>query len=267
MAYTRWKTNKYITTWPQFHQEVRLSGHRLLPRLKDFPNAILITGCQRSGTTMLTRIINLSDELTKYWFGPDEELDSALILSGYVDHRPEGRYCFQTTYVNRAYYEYYYQENQFKLIWVLRNPVSVIYSMLNNWHDFSLGVLFSLCGAPRLAGFDALRFRLIGEKGLSKLRRACWAYNGKVSQLFELMRNIEPDKLIVIDYDDLVINKESVLPKIYSSLDLGYKREYAERIHSKSVDKGKLFRQRDLALVYSLCEPIYKRAKEYVTYK
>jgi Holliday junction resolvasome RuvABC ATP-dependent DNA helicase subunit len=32
--------------------------------------------------------------------GEDDELDAALILAGFVEHTPRGRYCFQTTYLN-----------------------------------------------------------------------------------------------------------------------------------------------------------------------
>ena len=46
-----------IKRWPQFEKKVRLRGVELLKRLDDFPDSILVTGCQRSGTTMLTKII------------------------------------------------------------------------------------------------------------------------------------------------------------------------------------------------------------------
>jgi ligand-binding sensor domain-containing protein len=42
-----------------------------------------------------------------YWFGRDDELDAALILSGHVDHQQNGRYCFQTTYINECFREYF----------------------------------------------------------------------------------------------------------------------------------------------------------------
>jgi hypothetical protein len=45
--------------------------------------------------------------MTQYYFGSDNELDAALILSGRVAHEPQGRYCFQTTYLNECYSEYF----------------------------------------------------------------------------------------------------------------------------------------------------------------
>ena len=76
-----------ITTWRQFTAQIRSKGHGLLKTLDDFPNAVLVTGCQRSGTTMMSRIITQSEGMVDYWTGPDDELDAALILSG-SNHRP-----------------------------------------------------------------------------------------------------------------------------------------------------------------------------------
>ena len=91
-----------------------------------FGGAILVTGCQRSGTTILSRIITRSDGMVDYWFGRDDELDAALILSGHVWHSPVGRYCFQTTYLNECYEEYFQCDLNQKIIWMIRSPYSVI---------------------------------------------------------------------------------------------------------------------------------------------
>lgn len=261
MAITHWRTDKYITTWPQFHHEVRLKGHKLLNRLGEFPNSILVTGCQRSGTTMLARIISQSEGMTRYWFGPDDELDAALILSGTVDHQPEGRYCFQTTFVNQAYHEYYGSGDQFRIIWVLRNPLSVTYSMLNNWRESALEIPFELCGVPSLTETDKRIYRFFGNRGISNLRRACYIFIGKMSQLFALKDHFGPDRMMIVDYDDLVVYKERVLPAVYNFVDLKYKPEYAERIHSRSLSKKKQFSGRDIVTVNSMCASVYQKAK------
>jgi len=96
-----------IITWKKFAPEVRPGGCNLLARLDEFPNSILVSGCQRSGTTMLLRLITQSEGMVNYWFGRDDELDAALILSGFEPHTPHGRYSFQTTYLNECAHEYY----------------------------------------------------------------------------------------------------------------------------------------------------------------
>ena len=260
MVGTRWRNDKYITTWRQFWKLFKPKGCSLLKRLDEFPNSILVTGCQRSGTTLLSRIINESDEITKYWFGPDDELDAALILSGYVEHEPQGRYCFQTTYVNECYHEYFKYNNRHKIIWVLRNPFSVIYSMLYNWNDGSLNELYRSCGEHIISGRDKWISSIIGETGISRLRKACWAYKGKSSQIFELYNMLGESSLLMIDYDDLVKNKERVLRKIYRFVNLYYRPRYTEDIHSKSLKKTQYLSHRELEVVKELCESDYLRA-------
>ena len=121
-----------IQSWKRFHKEVRLKGCHLLRMLGKFKNPVLVAGCQRSGTTILSRVITQSDGMVNYPSRPDDELDAALILSGVEEHESRGRYCFQTTYLNECYTEYFRDEYDYKLIWVLRNPFSVVYSMKYN---------------------------------------------------------------------------------------------------------------------------------------
>jgi hypothetical protein len=212
---------------------------------------------------MLARIITESEGMVNYWFGQDDELDAALILSGYVDHRPRGRYCFQTTYVNECYREYYEHTNGHRMVWVLRNPVSVVYSMLHNWGNPNR--VFVTCGVPMIAGIDKWMYKLFGLSGVSTLRRACWGYIGKTSQLFDLKQHLDPDTIIVVDYDDLVMRKEEVLPAIYSFVDLEYRDEYADKIHSRSLRKGMRFSRHEIATVMSKCEPTYQKARALLT--
>ena len=261
MAGTRWRNDNYITTWRQFWNISKPAGCSLLSRLDEFPNSILVTGCQRSGTTLLSRIINDSDEITKYWFGPDDELDAALILSGYVEHEPQGRYCFQTTYVNECFREYFKYNGRHKIIWVLRNPSSVIYSMLYNWIDDSLNELYRSCGGNIVSGRDKWLSGLFGEAGIPRLRKACWAYKGKTAQIFELYNVLSERSLLIIDYDDMVKNKERVLRKIYRFVNLYYRPSYADNIHSKSLKKTRYLSQRELEVVKTMCESDYLNAR------
>jgi len=258
------QANCNITTWKHFGREVRSKGCNLLKDLDKFPNSVLVTGCQRSGTTMVARIITQSDGMVNYWFGRDDELDAALILSGHVEHTPRGRYCFQTTYVNECYQEYFEHHNGHKIIWILRNPFSVVYSLLH-WKRFAFNELFRGCGSPLLKGKKGKEiqyYNLFGKWGISRLHRACLSYNGKVSQAFELVEKINKKNIIVLDYDELIINKKTILPKVYSFIDLDYKDAYAENIHSHSMNKSSCMSNRETAFVESICLPTYLQARK-----
>ena len=249
-----------IRSWRQFEQKVRYKNHNLLKRLDEFPNSILVAGCQRSGTTALARIITKSDGIVNYWFGRDDELAAALILSGHAHHKPKGRYCFQTTYLNNSYHEYF-EHSDYKLVWVLRNPFSVVFSMLHNWRRGALNRLFKSCGASLLSEDERKRFDRFGPLVISRLRRACLAYNAKTSQIFELTKDMSIHRLMIIDYADLVTNAQCILPAIYAFINLEYKEQYAQMIHRDSVHKISHQSKRESSLVESLCLPIYLNAR------
>lgn len=253
-------TNKDISTWQQFTSIVRSRGCNLLKSLDDFPDAVLVTGCQRSGTTMLARIITQSKGMTNYWSGPDDELDAALILSGYSNHPSLGRYCFQTTYLDECYYEYYEHHEAYKIIWLIRNPYSVIYSLLNNWAPDSLDGTFEKCAAGKLTGFDAWLYNLIGLRSISRTRRACELYKAKTLQLLELYEAFGAEKIFIVDYDELILKKDWLLPKIYQFIKLEYDTQYGQKIHNQSINKKLKLQKKEQMLIKKITEPIYHKA-------
>lgn len=249
-----------IRTWPQFARRVRTRGCSLLREIGRFPDAILVTGCQRSGTTIMARIITGTDGMVNYWFGRDDELDAALILSGTVEHPSRGRYCFQTTYVNECFHEYLARVRDQKIVWVLRNPVSVTYSMLYNWRRFAFNELFDACGTPLLCERQERLYARFGRLSMSRIKRACLAYNGKVNQLFTLAEHFSTRSLAVIDYDEMLADRNRVLRKVYSFIDLPYRDVYAKSLKSRSEAKSRTLSASERWTVEALCMPIYERA-------
>jgi hypothetical protein len=247
-----------IRSWNEFVRNVRSRGCNLLKRLNEFPNSILVTGCQRSGTTMLSRVITESDAMVNYWFGKDDELAAALILAGVVEHEPRGRYCFQTTYLNECYHEYYQYRNGHKIIWVLRNPV--VYSMLHNWNKEALHQLFLRCGSPLLNEKERRNFKILGKYGVSRFKKACYAYVGKTRQAFEFKDHLSPNELLFVEYDELVQNKHDLLPGVYDFISLTYRAEYADKIHERGVGKANNLSAEKKDLIKSICQPVYEKA-------
>jgi hypothetical protein len=236
-------------------------------RIHEFPGAVLISGCQRSGGTMLASIISRSDGMVDFSWSKDDELDGAQILSGYKSYNKlDGRYCFQTTYVNECYPEYFQNDQTFKVIWLLRNPYSVIYSLLHNWSNFALNELFCSCGSELLPEMRRLRYERFGHFGIKKLERACYSYNAKTLQAFKLLDNLGAGRVMVIDYNDLVKNKHDMLPKIYNFIDLAYQPRYAESISTLSLEKANRLSSRERSLTDELCMPVYENAKKLLSY-
>jgi hypothetical protein len=210
---------------------------------------------------MLARIITQSAGMTNYWFGKDDELDAALILSGYVAHAPRGRYCFQTTYLDECYQEYYEHHAPFKIIWVIRNPYSVVTSLMYNWRPSSLSSTFSSCGAELLGGVEKKIYSIGGAKWVSRPRQASLLYKAKTLQLFELVEKLGPEKVFVVDYDELVLDSDMILRQIYQFVDLDYDPAYAGKIHSKSLDKKSRLTEREKMIVKNIAEPVYQKAQ------
>ena len=228
-------------------------------RLAEFPDSVLVTGCQRSGGTMLSRLITNSAGMVSYCSGGDCELDAALLLSGQLPHEPRGRYCFQTTYLNERFSEYFEHPEHY-VIWLLRNPHSVVYSMVYNWKRFALNELFLQCGYAEMDYRDRVRFQRFGLLGIPPLRRAAYSFNGKVSQLFKLREGYTEERLIVLEYDHLIQEKERVLPTLYERIHLEYDAKYATPISERSLSKKNCLRDKERELVNTLCMPIYNTA-------
>lgn len=267
----RWKLlnplpNCKITTWIEFRRKVKKPGYKLLKRLGDFEKPILVTGCQRSGTTLLSRMIRQNNEIVNIRYTKNEELDGAIILAGVEPHDPKGRYCFQTTYLNENYYEYFEHHGEWKLVWVIRNPYSVVHSMLTNWRITSLLDLYRGCGvwACKNEGVDnSLKKR---EWRLRRLEMACCGYRGKLQQLLEIDKSIEKGRLVVVEYNDIVLKSEDIAKIVCRHVGLNFRNEMLNRIHSKSVKRYLGLDKESRLLVSKICDPVYKECRKLISY-
>jgi hypothetical protein len=231
----------------------------LLARLDDYDDSVLVAGCQRSGTTALARLFKRADGIADYGFGYDDELDGALLLAGYVDRFAKGRHCFQTTYLNDRFAEYFDHED-FRLVWMLREPRSVVYSMLHNWKRDALNRLFDACGEQHLSA-DRPRSLLKEWIGPSRLDKACASYVAKTRQTRTLLDRLG-DRIAIVDYDDLVSHKDTVLPELCEFASIPYDPELARQLHGKSVRKGDRLSEWEAEYVDNLCRAAYRDACE-----
>jgi hypothetical protein len=246
-----------INSWAAFHTVVKQPSRPLLAELDKYADPILVAGCQRSGTTALARLLKQAQGMVDHTFGHDDELDAALLLSGHVSRDTAGRFCFQTTYLNDRFREYF-EHTDFRLIWMLREPRSVVYSMLNNWKRGALNRLFDACGA------DVLRQRqpqasLGGWLGPSRLDKACASYVAKTAQTFELCERLGA-RIAVVDYDELVARKNELLPQVCEFAGVTYEPRLGDKLHARSVDKRDRLGSRATAHVDDFCKEIYERA-------
>lgn len=249
-----------IHSWAAFHEIVKRPGQALLARLDEYPDCLLVAGCQRSGTTALARLLKRADGIVDHAFGHDDELDGALLLAGHATRLLEGRSCFQTTYLNDRYPEYFAHAD-FRLIWMLREPRSVVYSMLNNWKRGALNRLYDACGAEVLAKVEPAPSLRTTWLGPSRLAKACSSYVAKTAQTFELRERLG-SRIAVVDYDELVASKQSLLPKLFEFAGLPYDARLGDALHARSVGKRDQLGPRDAEYVDRFCASVYRRALE-----
>lgn len=252
-----------IRTWRRFGRLVRPHG-RLLQKLDDYPASILVSGCQRSGGTMLADAFVSHSEIVDFAWSGDAELDGALVLAGRVDLDGNGRYCFQSTYLNEEYLAYLGSTVPYKLIWLVRNPHSVVTSMLYNWKRFALNELFIYCGARYLDHDAAKRFARLGLSSVRPIVRACLSYRAKVDQLLALSELLPDTTLLPIEYEYLVTSKEAALRTLCRFVGLPYEPSMGDRINTGSLKKSSRLSDKDRTIVEDLCEQDYTAALEVV---
>jgi hypothetical protein len=245
-------------TWQRFHHGVRKPGVPLLKNLSNYPSCVLVAGCQRSGTTMLTRLIAGAVGFSRLSLTTDDELDAALALAGFVDLPKRERYCFQTTYLNERYAEYRSLGPDQRLIWVLRNPYSVVYSMLYNWRRFALNELYEGCGIHSASSARLRRSSLLWPLGPSRIEKACLAYSGKVAQILQIRHLLKPEQLLVIDYDALIASPTDWLPRIFEFAHASFDEASARRVKREPAKKADLLSDRERRQVELLALPMYR---------
>jgi Sulfotransferase domain len=258
---------KRIRSWHRFHRLVRRAPGPLLETLDRYERCVLVAGCQRSGTTMLTRIIARSDGFRSFGLTHDDELDAALILSGRIDLPLDDRYCFQTTYLNERYPEYASLDASQRLIWLLRNPYSVVYSMVYHWRRFAFDELYESCVGETAPAPVARARRRHWPFGLARIERACIAYAAKTSQVERIADLVPRGSLMILDYDQVVNEPQSWLPDLFSFIGGHYAPTSATGIKTGSLRKQDRLTTRERALVAEIAWPTYERCLRLVSRK
>jgi len=246
-----------IESWAAFHSIVKQPNRPLLATIDDYADPILVAGCQRSGTTALARLLKRARGMIDHAFGHDDELDGALLLSGHATRDTAGRFCFQTTYLNDRFPEYF-EHSGFRLIWMLREPRSVVNSMLHNWKRGALNRLFDACGAEVLAQRTS-QPKLRTWLGPSRLDKACASYVAKTAQTSELCARLG-SRIAVVDYDELVANKLELLPQLCAFAGVAYEERLADKLHARSVGKRDQIGTQAAEYVDRFCADVYARA-------
>jgi hypothetical protein len=241
--------NQGISSWADFYAD--LADEPFLAKLDDYPDALLIAGCDWSAATAVTRLFKRLPCFADSSWGHDDELDGALLLAGQRARAPGGRHCFQTTYVRERYTEYF-DHQRFKLVWIVREPRAAVRSLLES-RDRALPQRTAL----GLSGKSPL------GQGASRLEKACAAYLASIRQTLELKERLG-ERVAVVDYDELAADRSRLLPALCRFAAVGCDAYVLRHLHGKSVRKGVLASW-EAAIVDQLAMPAYRRARSAAT--
>jgi hypothetical protein len=238
-----------IGSWADFYSVV--GDGPFLANLDNYPDALLIAGCDWSATTAITRLFKRLPTFADSSWGHDDELDGALLLAGRRERGATGRNCFQTTYVRDRYREYFAHDD-FKLVWIVREPRAAVRSLLAS-RERALPPRNTL----GLSGKSAR------GQGASRLEKACAAYLASVRQTAELKERLG-ERVAVVDYDELAADRNRLLPALCRFASVGCDAHVLRHLHGKSVRKGSLA-SFEAAIVDQLALPAYRRARAAAT--
>jgi hypothetical protein len=130
-----------------------------------------------------------------------------------------------------------------------------------NWPASALEGTFHRFAISQLNGLDKKLYSLWGSRWITRARQASLLYKAKTSQMIELMDQLGKNKVFVVDYDDLVLDRDAILRQIYQFVELWYDPEYGKQIHNRSIHKKSRLSDSEKRTVESEAMPIYQRAQ------
>jgi hypothetical protein len=178
-----------------------------LGRLRTEPaSVVLVTGCQRSGTTWFTKLLGscLQDAHAP------KELDVCNYLINNLDFPLAGcsTLVLQTTFLNTETESYATLRDEIRVVVIARNPFSVCWSMVNNWDNLSLEY------ARRCrTSFDAERVHAEEELW----RMAVHLYRESAESTLAILRD-RPSRTRLLIYDELIHDPSAALDGISAFL-------------------------------------------------
>ena len=247
-----------VMSWSDFDEIVAAQGRPLLARLDEFEDCLLVAGCAGTGTTAIARLFKRASGIVDHGFGHDDELDGALLLAGQAERIEDGRHCFQTTYLDDRFREYF-EHDDFRLIWILREPMSVVGAMLNSWKRSALDRLLPAGGGRPYP--EALPRRVAGA---SRLDKACAAYAEGVLRTLEIAAQLR-GRVAIVDYDELAAQRARLLPELCAFAGTPFDRRLLSHLHGKSVHKGHALAGWEAARIAELAAPPYLHARALCT--
>jgi len=207
---------------------------------------------------LLGKVLAGAEGFGHFEFAQFPELSAALILSGTIEGELAARAVFQTTYLDDRWREYEGIQVDQRIIWVLRNPESVITSMLYNWPEFAVNATVRRCGWEELSLGQRRRMMWLGAWSVPRIERACAIYREKLAQLSQLQQSMPAERLLAIDYDQLVTDPERSIGRVAVFLGTAPGHFDVSSIRQSSQRKAERLSDSQRSIIEDRCGELYR---------
>jgi hypothetical protein len=240
--------------WPEINASIlpAIEPGTHFQRLKDLKyDNLLVFGCQRSGTTWLSRHIGQSFQEA---FTLTEEQSFHFLLEDFVFPAIRARHVvFQTTFISTEVESYENCPHNTKFLLMIRNPFAVCWSFIHNFELLSNVYQYrkaSMKAADLIPHFE-------GELGM-----ALQIYRQSMRTALEIMLRCA-DRIQVLVYDDAVLNLEKAIGNLARFLQLDDSRATAIlRAGREPLSKWRQFGEEQIEVIRSYAEPLFNQVLE-----
>ena len=91
---------------------------------------------------------------------------------------------------------------------------------------------------------------------------ACLSYNVKTSQIHEIAAHLGPERLYILDYDDLIRRRDTLLPDMFAFASVPWDDRFLARLRKRNKRGSRQLSGPVRARIRAFCEPEYIRALE-----
>jgi len=132
--------------------------------------------------------------------------------------------------------------------------------MLRNWRRAALRRLFQGCGSQTLEGSAKDSYERFGTLFVSRLTMACHSYNVKTAQVHYLSTILSPDRLAIVDYDQLLQDKEQQLSRLFDFAGAPFSAELVDRLQRPNKRRSAQLSATSTERITRLCQQAYDDA-------
>lgn len=235
---------------------------------------IFIFGCQRSGTTIIQRLISLSTNVKFYGEGdppyfhdPESEkhhrIKSTAEINTYLKHESLDYIVIKPLYESQNANELINSNQNSKGIWVFRNYLDVIDSHLH-YYNYDVKIYV----API---FDYKKNSWLNESVPSEIQKFIIQFNlNEISDadaygLFWIVRNslylnIKNKNILLVNYETLVTSPSTQISRFCNFLGLPYFGFYSNVIRTNAISKKVNFTLNPI--IEDKCKNVYQKLLE-----